>query len=272
MSLKLHDVPASHPRRVSLELREKLILGLETHINAQAGLIAHGRGEAFDYILGEETTEPARAAIRAAAAHLLAAHQPVISVNGNVAALAPTEAVALSLAARAGLEVNLYYRSAEREQAIAAALVAHGAKSVLGIGERASERVPNLESERGRIDPEGIYSADVVFLALEDGDRTEAVKKMGKKVIAVDLNPFSRTAQFADVTIVDNVARALPLLVKEIELLRQEPSSVLLKIVHSYDNKKALGRAIRLIYKRLRRLSRRGVFLKNPAETGDKGV
>mgnify|MGYP006179153607 CR=1 FL=1 len=37
------------------------------------------------------------------------------------------------------------------------------------------------EGERRRVDPEGIFIADTVFVPLEDGDRTEALAKMGKK-------------------------------------------------------------------------------------------
>ena len=56
--------------------------------------------------------------------------------------------------------------------------------------------------------------ADVVFVPLEDGDRCLALKKMGKKVITIDLNPLSRTSKTANITIVDNIIRALPLLIK----------------------------------------------------------
>jgi 4-phosphopantoate--beta-alanine ligase len=37
---------------------------------------------------------------------------------------------------------------------------------------------------------------------------------MGKSVIAIDLNLFSRTAKCAHVTIVDNVTRAIPNIAK----------------------------------------------------------
>jgi 4-phosphopantoate--beta-alanine ligase len=40
---------------------------------------------------------------------------------------------------------------------------------------------------------------------------------MGKAVVTVDLNPMSRTSRTASVTIVDNVVRALPLLLKALE-------------------------------------------------------
>ena len=39
-----------------------------------------------------------------------------------------------------------------------------------------------------------------------------ALVKMGKKLITIDLNPLSRTAQTAHITIVDELTRCLPLL------------------------------------------------------------
>jgi 4-phosphopantoate--beta-alanine ligase len=57
---------------------------------------------------------------------------------------------------------------------------------------------------------EGIYSADTVLVPLEDGDRCAALAGMGKRVIAIDLNPLSRTARSATLTIVDELTRALP--------------------------------------------------------------
>ena len=62
-----------------------------------------------------------------------------------------------------------------------------------------------IDSNRKFVHPDGIFKADVVFVPLEDGDRCEALRKMGKDVVTVDLNPMSRTAQQASITIVDNV-------------------------------------------------------------------
>ena len=53
--MRLHEIPKNHPRYQSLFTREKIIEGMHEGIVAEAGLIAAGRGEAFDYILGEET-------------------------------------------------------------------------------------------------------------------------------------------------------------------------------------------------------------------------
>ncbi len=77
--------------------------------------------------------------------------------------------------------------------------------------------IPGLESNRRKVDPEGILEADLVFVPLEDGDRTIALKKMNKKIITVDLNPLSRTSVTADISIVDNIVRAVPQLIKCIE-------------------------------------------------------
>ena len=74
-------VPKSHPRYESLKYRHKIIEGMKNLVVAEAGLIAHGRGECFDYILGEKTTEVAKKAIEAAVASLLLADRPVISTS-----------------------------------------------------------------------------------------------------------------------------------------------------------------------------------------------
>ena len=112
--LVLTEIPRSHPRYASLVARERVAKGVKDGITSTQGLIAQGRGEAFDYLLGEKTTTPAAEATRAAAAVLLLARQPALSVNGNVAALAAEEIVELSKAIGAPLEVNLFHRSEER--------------------------------------------------------------------------------------------------------------------------------------------------------------
>ncbi|MHA1833807.1 MAG: phosphopantothenate/pantothenate synthetase family protein, partial [Candidatus Baldrarchaeia archaeon] len=138
----MFEIPPDHPRAESLRIREKLIEGFEKGLVAKAGLIAHGRGEAFDYLIGEKTTEPAMEAARAAAAAMLLAKHPVISVNGNVAALVPKEIVELSEVTGAKIEVNLFYRTREREEAIKNVLKEAGAKEILGVGAAASATIP----------------------------------------------------------------------------------------------------------------------------------
>ena len=209
------------------------------------GLIAHGRGEAYDYLIGERTTKTARRAIRTAAAMLLLSKRPVISVNGNIAALCPSTVVELAKVTGAAIEVNLFYRDEEREMAIKGELEMHGAKEVLGVGSRASARIPELQSERRRVDPKGIYIADTVLVPLEDGDRAEALVKMNKTVIAVDLNPLSRTSRAANITIVDNVVRAMPALVEAARRLTGDKS--LKKIIDNFDNKRNLLESLKII-------------------------
>ncbi|RJS69665.1 phosphopantothenate/pantothenate synthetase [Candidatus Bathyarchaeota archaeon] len=252
------EIPPEHPRAESLKIREKLIENYVKGVVASAGLIAHGRGEAFDYLLGERTTEPALKAIKAAAAALLTAERPVISVNGNTAALAAEDTVKLAKAADAKIEVNLFYRSIERETAIKRLLEKAGAAEVLGVGEDASARIPELTSERRRVDPRGILIADVVLVPLEDGDRTEALVRMGKKVIAIDLNPLSRTAQKASITIVDNVVRAMPKLVETVKKLKMESLDERRKILLQFDNHRNLAESLDIIRERLSKLAEEG--------------
>jgi 4-phosphopantoate--beta-alanine ligase len=247
-----------HPRAESIRIRERLTHHVETKVLALAGLIAHGRGEAFDYILGEETTPSAMWAITAAAATLLLAERPVLSVNGNVAALCAGELVELAAATGARLEVNLFHRLPGREEAIERVLREAGAEEVLGVGEAASARIDEVYSDRRRVDSRGMLAADVVFVPLEDGDRTQGLVRMGKRVITVDLNPLSRTAQAATVTIVDNVVRAMPLLVSEARRLRGLGRDELERIVSAYDNRGALSAAIRTMESRLHELAERG--------------
>jgi len=235
------DIPKSHPRYESLMVRERLVSGFRGGAVACEGLIAQGRGEAFDYILGERTHDAAQKAIEAAAAVLLLAKKPVISVNGNAAALVACDIVKLSGLLLCPVEVNLFYRSREREEAVEKILVGAGASLVLGVGGDASEKIPGLGHERGKVSASGIFCADVVLVPLEDGDRTEALRAMGKTVVTVDLSPFSRSAQAADVTIVDNIVRCYPLLCSEIERLKGFDSAQLCEIVDGFDNQRNLS-------------------------------
>ncbi|MEW6070436.1 MAG: phosphopantothenate/pantothenate synthetase family protein, partial [Candidatus Thermoplasmatota archaeon] len=88
-------IPKSHPRYESLKTREALVKYWREGLVATQGLLAHGRGEAFDYLIGERTIKQAKIAARASAALLLLAEKPVISVNGNTAALAAKDIVKL---------------------------------------------------------------------------------------------------------------------------------------------------------------------------------
>ena len=236
------DIPKSHPRYVSLVARERVAEGVRRGYTSTQGLIAQGRGECFDYLIGERTTAAALQAIRAAAAMLLLARRPALSVNGNVAALAAEEMVALAAALKIPLEVNLFHRSEERVKKIADLLREKGAEEVLG--ERPDASVPGLDHARALATRGGIYDADVVLIPLEDGDRCEALVAMGKKVIAIDLNPLSRTARKATVSIVDNIVRAVPLLTEQVRQLSGVPRAELEGMVRDYDNERVLRQAV----------------------------
>jgi 4-phosphopantoate--beta-alanine ligase len=233
-------IPKDHPRYESLVTREKLVEGVREGITALEGLIAHGRGEAFDYILGERTRYFAAKAERAAVAMLLLAKNPVISVNGNTAVLVPKEIKELSELLNAKVEINVFHYSKERTRKIADYLAKFGISALFA---RDAE-LPGLSSARRIVDRRGIYIADVVLVPLEDGDRCEILKRHGKKVIAIDLNPLSRTSRMADITIVDNITRAIPKMIKFAMELRNLSKEELEKILADYDNNKVLEEAI----------------------------
>ena len=238
------NIPKSHPRYLSLQIREKLVDGFNNNLVVKEGLLAHGRGEAFDYLIGEKTTKSAKNAIKAAANMLNQAQKSVISVNGNFAALCPKEIIQLAKITDSKIEVNLFYSSEKRKKVISKILTKSGAKEILGMDKKQSTKLKGIDSARRIVDKSGIFSADVVLVPLEDGDRTIALKKAKKRIITFDLNPLSRTAQTADVTIVDNVTRAMKLLVSESRKSRKQIT---------FDNKKNLKSTILEIRKNLER-------------------
>ena len=183
---------------------------------------------------------------------LVSAKYPVISVNGNVAALAAKECISLASFIPAKIEVNLFHRTDNRLKKIVNELKNNGAKEVYGMA--ADARIPGLEHDRGICDRDGIFSADVVLVPLEDGDRCQALRKMNKTVIAIDLNPISRTAKTANITIVYNVVRAIPNIEKWAKKLKDEDKKKLRKLVRSWDNEKNLREVLSFISKRLNSL------------------
>ncbi|MHA2050547.1 MAG: phosphopantothenate/pantothenate synthetase [Promethearchaeota archaeon] len=248
MALKNNEhngVPTTHPRHLSLKYRHKIIHGMKNLVVAEAGLIAHGRGECFDYIMGEDTPETAINASRAAVAALIMAKNPVISVNGNVAALVPDEIVSVSKILSVPLEINLFYHKPGRIEAIKKVLEDAGATHIRGIDEDSMTELEGLESNRRKVDL--IAKADVVMVPLEDGDRTEALKKLNKTVIAIDLNPLSRTALWADITIVDNIIRALPKMVEIAKELKEATKKELNSILEGFNNKLNIQNTLDLI-------------------------
>jgi 4-phosphopantoate--beta-alanine ligase len=116
---------------------------------------------------------------------------------------------------------------------------------VLGANSSARIRIPGVASPRRSVDAKGIGDADVVLVPLEDGDRAEALRKTGKIVIAIDLNPMSRTSQAATVTIVDNIIRVIPELVRMTLRMKPLSKSRLNAIALSFDNERNLARVMK---------------------------
>ena len=237
-------IPPSHPRYKSLVTRERLAEYARQGIVSLEGLTAHGRGEAFDYLIGEKTMESALIAEKTAAALLLSARHPVISVNGNTAALAAPEIAALQQASGALVEVNLFHRSEERVRKIEDLLLSAGCDIFSG----KAEPLLSLPHDRAYCRREGIYTADLVLVPLEDGDRCGVLVGMGKTVIAIDLNPLSRTARSATLTVVDELTRALPQITKACHDLPAEEQK---RLIATLNNPYLLSDAIREITGRL---------------------
>lgn len=237
-------IPESHPRYQSLVKREQMAEAARSGVVALEGLTAHGRGEAFDYLLGEKTSASAAEAERVAAALLKTASHPVISVNGNTAALCAQAIADLQKASGAIVEINLFHRTETRIAIITRILEDAGCQVLEG----PVERFIPLEHDRGLCHANGIAAADLILVPLEDGDRAEALIAMGKKVIAIDLNPLSRTAKTATLPIIDEVTRAVPAIAAACNTMNQEEVERLAK---NPDGKRYLQDAIMTIRSRL---------------------
>ena len=202
----------SHPRYASLLMRHRLEAAAKRGMLADSALIAHGRGEAFDYLLGERTTASARTAAGEAMHQLSQAKRPVLSLNGNVAALAADDMLRLAARLSCPVEINIFYRTPERMTALLGYIEERKKAlqlDVLVLGDAPDATIPGLKGPRAACHKEGILDSDVILVPLEDGDRCKALVAMGKTVIVIDLNPLSRSAQQASITVVDELSRAL---------------------------------------------------------------
>ena len=181
------EISPDHPRYHSLLIREQMARLVHDGVVAPTGLIAHGRGEAFDYLLGERTTANALRAEKVVAAYLLQADRPVITVNGNAAGLCGKELIQLAEAIPAKLEVNLFHRTPERMGLVIDYLIGLGATSVLGREQNA--QLSNIASDRAMCSKDGILVSDTVLIPLEDGDRAGALVKAGKELSSYRSEP-----------------------------------------------------------------------------------
>ena len=240
-------IPKSHPRYESLLLRDKIVKAAEKGYLADSGMIAHGRGEAFDYLIGEKTTYPAKRAMYVAVAALLLSNNPVISVNGNATALAIDEIIELAKTINTKIEINLFYRTDERVKIITELFKDHGYDDILGSLDDDIEYLNEIKNSRSSASKTGIYTADTILIPLEDGDRAEILKKSGKNIITIDLNPLSRTSKMSDVSIMDNIVRAIPFMTKIAEDLKEQDKKFLMDIVNEFDNEENLKESLQQI-------------------------
>jgi 4-phosphopantoate--beta-alanine ligase len=252
------EIPESHPRKKSLLSRQRIVDATKNGLLADSAMIAHGRGEAFDYLLGEKTSNSARLAIKESASRLIESDNPVISVNGNTVVLAGKSLIRVAAVLNCPIEVNIYYRTEERISNLNSFLEKqkeivsreknpdnwigdwnNAVKSVKILGKEGDGRIQGLEGPRSICSSQGIEKADVILVPLEDGDRCEALVNLGKQVLVVDLNPLSRTAKMATITIVDEISRAAELLLEYV-INKEEKSA-------KWNNQSVLNDALKII-------------------------
>ena len=252
------EIPVSHPRKKSLLSRQRIVDATKNGLLADSAMIAHGRGEAFDYLLGEKSSNSARLAIKESASRLIESDNPIISVNGNTVVLAGKSLIRVAAVLNCPIEVNIYYRTEERMSKLNSFLEKqkeivsqeknpdnwigdwnNAVKSVKILGKEGDGRIQGLEGPRSICSSQGIEKADVILVPLEDGDRCEALVNLGKQVLVVDLNPLSRTAKMATITIVDEISRAAELLLEYV--INKEQKST------EWNNQDVLNDALKII-------------------------
>ena len=236
----------AHPRYESLVLRDKIVKASKEGYLADSAMIAHGRGEAFDYLLGEKTTLPAKRAMYVTVALMILSKNPVISVNGNTTALAIDEIIEFAKAMNAKIEINLFYRTDKRVEKITELYKNHGYPEILGSLDDEIMYINEIKNQRACASKTGIYNADTILVPLEDGDRAEILSQSGKNIITIDLNPLSRTSKMSDVSIVDNVVRAIPFMTKIAKDLESQDEELLKEIIKDFDNETNLKESLEL--------------------------
>ena len=172
-----HAADPSHPRYRSLLMRHRLEIAAKKGMLADSALIAHGRGEAYDYLIGEQTIDSAYFATKVALRCLKEATHPVLSLNGNVVALAGDEMLQLAHLLDCPVEVNIFYRTPERMTALLSDLDERNKRLGLGVeilGANPDAEIPGLKGPRAKCESKGILQSDVLLVPLEDGDRCQA--------------------------------------------------------------------------------------------------
>ncbi len=113
------EISKDHPRYRSLVTREHMAEMVREGIVAPTGLIAHGRGEAFDYLMGERTTTEARGAERAAVALVAGGEEAGHHRQRERRCVWPPKAWRTWPGLTSSkVEVNLFHRSEERVEKV----------------------------------------------------------------------------------------------------------------------------------------------------------
>ena len=110
-----------------------------------------------------------------------------------------------------------------------------------------NEYINDIKNNRASASKSGIYSADTVLVPLEDGDRAEILKKSGKNIITIDLNPLSRTSKMSDISIMDNIVRAIPFMTKIAQDLKTQDKKFLIELINEFDNEENLKESLQQI-------------------------
>jgi len=118
-------------------------------------------------------------------------------------------------------------------------------------------KLSHIASDRAKRRQNGIFQADVVFVPLEDGDKAQALTKLGKTVLTVDLNPLSSNCSSkVPLQSSNEVTRAFKNLVSFAKHWKSETNHDELDLLKTtFDNLENLKASYALMQKRLRSLA-----------------
>ena len=117
-------------------------------------------------------------------------------------------------------------------------------ENILGTVDDDIEYLTGIKNKRATASKSGIFTADTILIPLEDGDRAEILKNSGKNIITIDLNPLSRTSKMSNISIMDNIVRAIPFMIKIAEDLKTQDKEVLLEMIKEFDNEENLKESL----------------------------
>lgn len=231
----------------------------------KVGLIVYGCGEVFDYLIGERMIELVERVMRVVVVKFFLVEYLVILVNGNVVVFVLKEMIELVKVFNVKFEINFFYCMEERVRIIVEEFRKYDLEiEIFGIN--LMKRIFGFEYECGKVDENGIWKVDVVFVLFEDGDRMEVFVRMGKFVVIVDLNFFLWSVRMVDIMIVDNIVRVYLRMVEFVREMKDYSREEFFKIVGEYDNGKIFSDVLFYIRDRLMRLVEEGIWRRKEFE------